>query len=474
MKVLIIGGTNFIGPPLVRRLVGLGHEVAVFHQGQTQADLPLGVEHVLGNRHHLGAHADEFRRFGPEVVVDMIAYIEADAAGLVETFRGLARRTVVVSSADVYRAYGRFIGTEDGPVEPTPLTEESPLRTDLFPYRSHAQGPDDFFHTYDKIPVEQVVINEPDLPGTVLRLPMVHGPGDPYRRLSAYLKRMDDGRPAIVLDEAMARWKCPRGYVENVAAAITLAVVDERATGRTYNVADPVAFDEAEWVRRLGGVVGWRGRVETVPGDRISLPYRMGQGIDMNSDRIRRELGYAEPVPPGEALEQTINWERANPPTTVQSFGLLGYEAEDELLAGSGPGLLVGQCKPGEEPVEFLRTTVETINGMVGSQFLDPQRIAHGLDPPSNGPGSWNNRESRGNSRGGASRAVRNACQRSASSPNRVRLASVSPARSNALSSTNSLTERWATCAAAWSVSFASGESRKSSFALRTDRSDMV
>src|SRR5262245_19484956 len=246
MRVLVIGGTNFIGPPLVRRLVGLGHEVAIFHRGRTQADLPPGVEHILGDRHDRRAHAAEFRRFGPEVVVDMIAFTEADALGLVRTFRGLARRTVVLSSADVYRAYGRFLGLEDGPAEPTPLTEESPLRQVLFPYRGQSKGPDDFLYSYDKIPVEKVVLAEPDLPGTVLRLPMVHGPGDSYHRLSPYLKRMDDGRPAIVLDEAMARWKCPRGYVEDVAAAIALAVVNERAAGRTYNVAEPVAFAEAE------------------------------------------------------------------------------------------------------------------------------------------------------------------------------------------------------------------------------------
>ena len=40
MKVVVIGGTNFLGPPLVRRLVALGHEVAVFHRGRTRADLP--------------------------------------------------------------------------------------------------------------------------------------------------------------------------------------------------------------------------------------------------------------------------------------------------------------------------------------------------------------------------------------------------------------------------------------------------
>jgi nucleoside-diphosphate-sugar epimerase len=41
MKVLIIGGTNFIGPPVVRRLTDLGHQVAVFHRGQTDADFLL-------------------------------------------------------------------------------------------------------------------------------------------------------------------------------------------------------------------------------------------------------------------------------------------------------------------------------------------------------------------------------------------------------------------------------------------------
>src|SRR5262249_51564849 len=157
-----------------------------------------------------------------------------------------------------------------------------------------ARGTDDFSYSYDKIPVERVVLGEPDLPGTVLRLPMVHGPGDPCNRLSPYLTRMDDGRPAIVLDEQMARWKCPRGYVEDVAAAIALAVVDERAAGRVYNVAEPDAFAEAEWVRRIGEVVGWRGEVVTVSGGRIALPYRMEQWLDTDSGRIRGELGFNE------------------------------------------------------------------------------------------------------------------------------------------------------------------------------------
>ena len=62
----------------------------------------------------------------------------------------------MLSSGDVYRAYGRMLGTEPGPIEPTPLAEDAPLRSVLFPYRDKAQGPDDFLYSYDKIPVEQV------------------------------------------------------------------------------------------------------------------------------------------------------------------------------------------------------------------------------------------------------------------------------------------------------------------------------
>jgi nucleoside-diphosphate-sugar epimerase len=336
MKVIIIGGTGFIGPYLLSRLINHGNEVAVFHRGKTKTELPPGVEQILGDRHDLGSHVAEFRRFKPDLVVDMIAFTKRDAIGLAETFRGLAGRSIVISSADVYRAYGRFIGSEPGPIEPTPLGEDAPLRTALFPYRKQAKGTDDFLSSYDKIPVERAVMGDPDLPGTVLRLPMVHGPGDSYRRLSPYLKRMDDGRPAIVLDEGLARWKCPRGHVEDVAAAIALAVVDERAAGRIYNITEPVAFTEAEWICRIGEVVGWRGEVVTVPGGRIPLPYRIEQSLDTDSGRIRRELGHTEVLAPQAALEQTVAWERASPAGQAQGIGLLDYDAEDALLAEFG------------------------------------------------------------------------------------------------------------------------------------------
>ncbi len=111
---------------------------------------------------------------------------------------------------------------------------------------------------YDKIAVERVVLANADLPGTVLRLPMVYGPGDSQHRLFEYLKRMDDNRPTIPVDEGLASWRWTRGYVENVAAAVALAATNPRATGRVYNVGEDKGRSTIEWIEEIGGAAGWR------------------------------------------------------------------------------------------------------------------------------------------------------------------------------------------------------------------------
>ncbi len=212
MRVLVLGGTHFIGPPAVRSLVARGHEVAVFHRGQTNADLPDSVQHLHGDRARLTNFAADFRQFGPDVVLDMSAYTEEDGRTLVELFSGMARRLVAISSGDVYRAYDRFRKVDPGLPDPTPLTEDSPLRDRLYPYRQNAKAPTDFAYTYEKILMERAVQSAPDtLPATVLRLPMVYGPGDYQLRLFPYVKRMEDGRPTILLSESQASWRALRG-----------------------------------------------------------------------------------------------------------------------------------------------------------------------------------------------------------------------------------------------------------------------
>lgn len=340
MRIVVIGGTGFIGSHAVA-LLAADHEVTVVSRGKHSGALPASVHHVIGDRDRLGELAAEFRRQPPDVVLDMIAGDELHARAVVDAFRGISRRLVTTSSIDVYRAYEIALGLAPGPLEPVPLTEESPLRTTLHPLRGRPAGsiPFDWVTPdYDKTIVERVVRNEPSLAAVILRLPMVYGPGDPLHRFHGFLKRMDDGRPSIPIEDTWARWQGPMGYVEDVAAAIALAVTSEAAAGRTYNVAEADAISWAEWARALGQAAGWFGRIVTLPPDRtpkhLLPPFRAEQHWTADSSRIRRELGYHETVARAEALARTVAWERANPaPFDPAAFD---YEAEDRALRPAG------------------------------------------------------------------------------------------------------------------------------------------
>jgi nucleoside-diphosphate-sugar epimerase len=331
LHVLIIGGTRFIGFATAKRLLELGHTVTLFHRGETGSDLLPEIQHIHGNRKKLKTHRQTFAQLAPDIVVDMMLVTEADAQGLMSTFRGITRRVIAISSGDVYRAYGRMIGFETGPIEPMPLTEDSPLREKLYPYRGKLER----LHDYDKIPIESWVMSDPELRGTVLRLPMVYGPHDYQHRLFPYLKRMDDKRPAILLEQPVADWRGCRAYVGHVAEAIALAVTDDRAAGRIFNVAEEPTLTEAEWVRAIGAAAGWNGKVVIVgegkQPDHSPEEFDAHQHLEMDTIRIRYELGFQEQVDLGDALKETVAWERAHPPEQIDPKQF-DYEAEDEVL----------------------------------------------------------------------------------------------------------------------------------------------
>jgi nucleoside-diphosphate-sugar epimerase len=335
--ILLIGGSGFIGPHIAAALVERGHDVAVFHRGKTRGSaLPAGVGEIRGDRQHLDESAGALRALKPDIVIDCVLSSGRQARVLMATFRGTASRIVALSSGDVYRACGVLHGSEPGPLEPVPLTESSPLRTTLQTYPpEHIRKLQHVFawldEEYDKIPVEREVLGDPELPGTVLRLPMVYGPGDRLNRLFPIVKRMDDRRPFMLFEEKHAAWRSPRGYVENVAAAIALAAVSDRAAGRIYNVGEPESLSELAWARRVADATGWNGELVTLPADLIPAHLRWPGNLDQHwatdTTRIRQELGYAEPVGREESIHRTVEWERTHPPPIdARAFD---YAAED-------------------------------------------------------------------------------------------------------------------------------------------------
>ena len=194
-------------------------------------------------------------------------------------------------------------------------------------------------YNYDKILVENVYMNELGLPCTILRLPMVYGPGDYQHRLFQYLKRMDDNRPAILLEQGMAQWSSSRGYVEDMASAIVLAIENEVAIGRIYNVSERESQSEALWIKAIAKVAGWNGKIVTVPKEQapdfLNHEIDTTQHLTVDSTKIRSELGYKELLSQEEALRKTIEWERSNPPDKIDSK-MFDYKAEDELLERLG------------------------------------------------------------------------------------------------------------------------------------------
>lgn len=316
MRIMVLGGTRFIGLALVERLAHDGHEVAVVHRGSelggADAELPPGVEEFHADRARLDEASPDLVDWGAEAIVDMFAMTEASAhQALAALTGGSVRRWVVASSLDVYRAYDHLQRHEPGPPLEGALTEDSPLRRRLYPYRGSGRDAGFPIDDYEKIEVERAVLGWPEVEPVVLRLPAVYGPRDVQHRLARDLERMDRGDETIELGADEAAWRFAMGYVEDIAQALALAATHGQARG-VYVVAEPETRTRLELLTALAEEAGWTGQFDVRPDEESTdAPIDFRQHMAADSSRLRRELGYAEQVPFREALRRTIEWERA-------------------------------------------------------------------------------------------------------------------------------------------------------------------
>ena len=184
MNVLIIGGSNFLGPHVSDALLQRGHIVTAFNRGRNTSQLRPGVEHVVGDR---ATDLERLRGRKFDAVVDTCGYFPRIVALSVEMFASSIASYVFVSSISVYV----------DPIEP-PRDETSAVATIADPtieqITPESYGP-------LKALCENVVIDGADGRALVVRPGLIVGPLDPTDRFTYWPHRAALGGEMLVPGE---------------------------------------------------------------------------------------------------------------------------------------------------------------------------------------------------------------------------------------------------------------------------------
>jgi nucleoside-diphosphate-sugar epimerase len=332
MRVLVIGGTRRTGPYLVKQLIEDGHSVVKFHRGQHSISLTDGAQEILGDRRDVPRFKSTMARLRFDVVVDMMATDEEDVRAVVDAFRGRIKRYVCISSYDVYAAYAAA-WTSSPSLQTVPILEDAPKTTQADFYGREQR--------YDKMRVEREVAAAEAARAfetTILRWAALYGPRDTTPREWYYVKQALDRRRRIpVIDGGQSLFS--RGYFENMAHSVLLAVESEAASGRVYNAADTQTMTTRQIITMIGDITGNAWEMVSVPRELMPTcqrsqgrpfscdPYDIQPHLLLDLTKIRTELGYTDLVPCRPAMERTVEWLLSNPPSEGAPFD---YRALDE------------------------------------------------------------------------------------------------------------------------------------------------
>jgi nucleoside-diphosphate-sugar epimerase len=295
MKVLVIGGSGYIGSHTVEELSRRGHEVCVFARGVTPHRLPRHVTIIRGDRRtQADLHALRSHRF--DAAIDINAYTREETQAVINTLDGYVSRFVHLSSLAVCQ---RTSGI--------PIQESDPLVTD--PEAGYA---------YDKAECERALRwahTKNRFPFVCLRPTAVIGPEDRLSRENYFLKRILAGDPVIIPDSgAPPIWAI---YVRDLAAVMVNALTAAGAEGRTYNLSQPDLVSVNDHVENIARVAGTQAIVAHIPSrllERLGFnlahfPYFLPREslIVVDIGAAKRELDYA-PTPYARVLRDTTEW----------------------------------------------------------------------------------------------------------------------------------------------------------------------
>ena len=321
MRVLVIGGTLFMGREIVQRLVTRGHDVSVMHRGGRH-DLGVDVHNLQADRNDVSKVADLLARGRFEAVFDL-AY-DWQHGTTAEQVEGAARacgdrltRYVFMSSIAAYAPGLNHVETDP-----------------LAPDESHNQ------YARNKAMTERRLFGmhaESGFPVSTFRPPFVHGPNQPFYREQFFWDRLLDGRPIILPDggSSSIAW----AFARDVAEACVRAMEVPAAAGEAFNIAHVELPSQREFVEMLARIAGVAPKLASIPRAKIQAAggqaagknLYFGEFLDLpphsaNVEKARRILGVTI-TPMEEAFRAGFDWYRRQPRRPVD------FAFEDRLLA---------------------------------------------------------------------------------------------------------------------------------------------
>jgi 2'-hydroxyisoflavone reductase len=186
LRVLILGGTVFLGRHVVETLLARGDDVTLFHRGQRGVDLFPAAERVLGDR------ATDLDRLPAgltwDAVVDTSAYVPAVAAASAAALRGRVERYVFISTISVH-------AMSDAPIDESTPTQELPPGASRDVMTPETYGP-------LKLLCEREVVAAIGEDRTLIVRPgLISGPWDPTDRFTYWPVRFARGGDVLVPDD---------------------------------------------------------------------------------------------------------------------------------------------------------------------------------------------------------------------------------------------------------------------------------
>ncbi|HEX3396366.1 MAG TPA: NAD-dependent epimerase/dehydratase family protein [Steroidobacteraceae bacterium] len=217
LRILVLGGTKFLGVHIVELALKHGHTVTLFNRGKTNADLFPQLEHLKGDR---DAQLDSLKGRRWDAVIDDSGYVPRHVKLSAELLAPNVQRYVFVSTISVYASFAQP-NTEDSPVGK--LADETTEKVD-----GGAYGP-------LKALCEKAA--ETAMPGrvAVVRPGLIVGPRDPTDRFTYWPARAARGGEMLAPDR-------PNDRIQFIdardLAAFMLHLVDRQTVG-IFNAASP-------------------------------------------------------------------------------------------------------------------------------------------------------------------------------------------------------------------------------------------